>query len=106
MMKACLASASPAEVENLAKAVAPEASANPDSENRFWLANSFAFCGQKEIAMQLLKSSIAGHYCAYTGLQTDPIFAPLRTTPEFAELLTAAKQCRDNFIAERSLAPR
>jgi hypothetical protein len=54
--------------------------------------------------LQLLKSSIAGHFCAYAGLQNDSVWAKLRGTPEFAELVTAAKQCRDSFLAERSLA--
>jgi serine/threonine protein kinase/Flp pilus assembly protein TadD len=102
MIKACLAGAPPAEIDSLARAAEPEAMTNPDSENRYWLANGFAFCGKKEIAMRLLKSSIAGHYCAYTGLQTDSMLAPLRSSPDFADLLSAAKQCRDDFAARRA----
>ena len=54
--------------------------------------------------MRLIKSAIAGHYCAYTDLQTNPMLASLRGTSEFAELLSAAKQCRDDFVAQRSQA--
>jgi hypothetical protein len=55
----------------------------------------------------LLKSSIiGGHFCAYSGLQNDSLFASLRGTPEFAELLSAAKQCRDDFLAQRSQPAR
>ena len=104
MMRACLAHAPSAEVENLARAYAPTALANPDAENRYWSASGFAYCGQKDTALQLLKSSVAGHYCAYAGMQTDPILASLRGTPEFAEVLAAAKQCRDNFLAETGQA--
>lgn len=57
-------------------------------------------------AVQLIKSSIAGHFCAYAGLQNDSVWAKLRGTPEFAGLLSAAKQCRDDFLAQRSQPPR
>ena len=76
--------------------------ADPDPEPRYVVAGDLLFCGQKDLALQLLKSSIAGHYCAYTGLQNDSVWTKLRGTPEFAELLSAAKQCRDDFISERS----
>jgi hypothetical protein len=80
--------------------------ADPDPEPRYVGTVDFLFCGQKDLAVQLLKSSIAGHYCAYTGLQNDSAWAKLRGTPEFAELLSAAKKCQDNFLAERSQAAR
>jgi serine/threonine protein kinase/TolB-like protein/tetratricopeptide (TPR) repeat protein len=102
MIKAYLAHATSADVDKLAREYEAGALANPDAENRYWIANQFAFCGQKDIALRLLKSSVAGHYCAYTGLQNDPVLANLRGTTEFAELLSAAKQCRDDFVAQRS----
>jgi len=79
----------------------PKLSRTLTPENRFWIANEFAFCGQKDLALRLLKGSVAGHYCAYTGLQNDPMLANLRGTPEFGELLSAAKLCRDDFLAQR-----
>ena len=56
-----------------------------------------ASCGQKEIAVRLLKSAIESHYCAYAALQNDFLLKPLRGTPEFSQLLSAAKDCQDNF---------
>jgi hypothetical protein len=69
---------------------------------RYVNAGYFAVCGQKDIAVRLIKDAIAGHYCPYTDLQNDAMLASLRGTPEFAELLSGAKQCRDDFLAERS----
>ncbi len=102
MYKACLAHAPSGEVDNIAREFAPQALANPDAEVRYWFANSFAFCGRKDMALRLLKSSIAGHYCPYTDLQNSRMFANLRGSPEFTQVLSAAKQCRDDFLAERS----
>jgi eukaryotic-like serine/threonine-protein kinase len=75
-----------------------------DSEARYVNAGYFAFCGQKDIAVRLIKGAIAGHYCAYIDLQNNAMLANLRGMPEYAELLSAAKQCRDNFLAQRSQA--
>jgi serine/threonine protein kinase/TolB-like protein len=102
LINACLNQTSPAEVERLASQLAPEVLANPDAERRFWFGAALAFCGQKEIALRMLKSAIAGHYCAYTAMQNDSMFATLRGTPEFAQVLSAAKQCQSDFLAERS----
>jgi eukaryotic-like serine/threonine-protein kinase len=106
-LTACFARTSPAQPpsaeENRALlGIEPRLLGNPDSESRFFFAGDVTFCGEKEFALRLLKSSIDGHYCAYTALQKDPILAPIRNVPEYSELLAAAKQCRDNFVAQRA----
>jgi len=56
--------------------------------------------GHRDLALSLLKSSIVtGHLCAYSGRQNDSLFASLRGTPEFTQLLSAAKQCRTDFLS-------
>ena len=104
LTRACYGQGSAAEIEKAARAFTPLALADPDSENRYWSAAQAASCGQKEIAMRLLKSSIEGNYCAYTALQNDPLLASVHGTSEFDQLLSASKQCRDNFLAERDRA--
>ena len=76
--------------------------ADPDAENRYWNATVLAICGKKDIAVRLIKSAIEGHYCAYTALKNDPLMATLRDTPEFSQLLSAAKECENNFLSERA----
>ena len=104
MMTVCIENPSSADVVSIVREAAASRLADPDPEPRYIVAADVLFCGQKDVAVQLLKSSIAGHFCAYTGLQNDSAWAKLRGTPEFAELLSAAKQCRDDFLAERSQA--
>jgi serine/threonine protein kinase/TolB-like protein len=105
MMTACMDASSSANAANLAREYAAKELADPDAEVRYQVAPDLVFCGQKNIALSLLKSSIvAGHFCAYNGLRNDSGFAPLRSSPEFAQLLSAAKQCRDDFLSERSQA--
>jgi eukaryotic-like serine/threonine-protein kinase len=75
--------------------------ADPDPEPRYVIAGDFLYCGRKEVALEMIKSSIDHHFCAYSGLQNDSIWTKLRGTPQFAELLAEAKKCRDDFMAQR-----
>lgn len=64
------------------------------------------YCGQKDLALRLIRSAVDNHFCAYSGLQNDSFFASLRGTPEFAALLDDAKRCRDTFLSQRSQPPQ
>ena len=102
LIRACLNHAPPLEIDRIAREFGPEYLANPDAENRYTAAPTFAFCGQNDFAMHLLKSGVEGHYCAYTALQNDPLLAKLRGTAEFSEILAEAKKCQSDFLAQRS----
>jgi eukaryotic-like serine/threonine-protein kinase len=105
MVTACMDAPSSADTATLARQSATFALADPDPEVRYVVAPDFEFCGQRDLALSLLRSAIvAGHYCAYDGLRNDSAFAPLRGSPEFNQLISAAQQCRDTFLAERSKA--
>ncbi len=99
---ACLAPSSPTQLEKAARTSIPLFFADPDPENRYWDAALIAACGKQDIAVRLVKSAIQGRYCAYSALQTDPLMASLRSAPEFPGLLSAAKECQNNFLAERA----
>jgi TolB-like protein/tetratricopeptide (TPR) repeat protein len=101
LMKTCLENPTSADLASLARQEADVQLADRDPEPRYVIAADLLFCGQKDIAVEQIKSAIAGHYCAYAGLQNDSIWAKLRGTAEFAELLSAAKRCRDDFLAKR-----
>jgi len=102
LMAACLENPSAANAASILRETVAERVADRDPEPRYVVAADFLYCGQKDTAVQMLKSAIAGHYCAYTGLQNDSVWAKLRGTPEFGELVAAAKQCQADFLAERS----
>ena len=105
-IKACLARPTmqtpSAELDAAIKNVETFTLTNPDPENRLIFAGDMAFCGDKDLALRLLKTVVESPYCAYTALQKDHLLASLRGTPEFEQLLTPAKQCSDNFMAERA----
>ncbi len=104
MIAACTDNPLSADAANLERQGAALILGSPDPEVRYVVAADFLACGQKDTALRLVRSSVTGHFCPYTGLQKDPAWAKLRGTPEFNELLSAAKKCQSDFLAERSQA--
>ena len=95
--------------ENAAKLAQQEGDqvfADPDPEVHYVVASDALFCGQKELALRMIKTSIEGHYCPYEGLRNDSIWAELRSAPEFPELLAGAKKCQEDFQVQRSQSVR
>ncbi len=101
LLEACL-DPRQAGLDGVAHRVEADWLADPDPENRYDMGALMAMCGQRDIALHLLKSSIEHNYCVYAALQTDPALVKLRQTPEFPQLLSAAKDCQKKFLAERN----
>jgi eukaryotic-like serine/threonine-protein kinase len=95
-----------AELDRMAHEQEPLLQNNPDPENRYLSGSDMAFCGEKDIALRLLKSAIEGHYCSYEALQQDSLLASIRSTGEYAQLLSAAKKCQDDFLSARARSSR
>jgi hypothetical protein len=103
MLVACLNDPSSPDTASVIRRDADRWGADPDPEVRYTLAGDFLFCGHRDIALKMLQSSIiTGHFCAYEGLKNDSAYAPLRGTPEFSQLLSAAKQCQSDFLSQTS----
>ena len=72
-----------------------------DPEPKYGQATLFNACMGNAFTARLIKSAIEGGFCAYEPLQSDPLLAAFRKTPEYPALLAQAKQCQDRFLAER-----
>jgi serine/threonine protein kinase len=99
----CLTPASAAELNQAAHQVENDVSKFPDPEVSYAIGSLMAYCGQNESSFHLLKNAIDHNYCATDALQSDPLLAKLRGTPEFDRLVTAAKACQERFRAETNL---
>ncbi len=71
-----------------------------DSEPSYMTGTEMSFCGQQDVAFRVLKKAIEHNYCAYQALQSDPLLAKLRERPEFNQLLSAARECQNRFLAQ------
>ncbi len=101
-LAACLRPHPPSNLDSMARATETALLAEPDPEPSYFQGSSMVLCGQKDVTLRLLRSVIGRNYCAYSALQSDPLLAKLRGTPEFDQLLTAAKACQDRFLTERN----
>jgi hypothetical protein len=72
-----------------------------DPEFRYLHGSVLAFCGERELAARMLRSSIAQNYCATEALDKDPLLSKLRYYPEFSQLRSAAGDCQKKFLAGR-----
>ena len=61
-----------------------------------------AFCGKRDLAVQLIKSAIGQNYCATSALRTDPLLKSLRSGAEFGQLTTESAACQSKFNASRT----
>jgi eukaryotic-like serine/threonine-protein kinase len=104
LLEVCLQIRPASEMDRIAHEAESSLGTPGDPEPLYFQGAVLAFCGQKEHAVRLLTGAIVGNYCAYTALQTDPLLATLRASPEFTQLLSDAKQCQSDFLSARSQA--
>jgi Tfp pilus assembly protein PilF len=100
-VEACLQERPPSDMNRIVHETESSILAGPDPEPAYFHGVHMAYCDQKESAIRLLTSAIAKNYCSFTALQTDPFLVKLRSTPEFGQLISAAKECQQKFLAER-----
>lgn len=98
MLLACAAHKPAAEIANLARRVEPD----DDPESNYFAASHLAYCGQTSAAVEMLKRTVKANYCSYPAMETDPMFANIRSLPEYAEVRAAGKACTDAFVAGRA----
>jgi TolB-like protein len=97
LIRACLANPPDAQ-QQIAKAISL-ALGDPDPEMSYGSSTVLANCGRPADAVRLAGNAITKGYCAYTALQQDPALAPIRSRPEYPQLLSQAKECRARFVA-------
>jgi serine/threonine protein kinase/tetratricopeptide (TPR) repeat protein len=89
----------PSDMEKAVTQIKPSLVAEHDPEMKYYQASILAYCGQDKVALSVLRSAVEQNYCATSALQVDPLWAKLRTSPEFSELQTLSKECQARFMA-------
>ncbi|HME31525.1 MAG TPA: hypothetical protein VKG65_02105 [Terriglobales bacterium] len=105
LLQVCLDPKQASQLDGAAQQTEAASVAEGDVEGWYIAGTMLSYCGQKDAALRLLRRAVGQNYCAYTALQTDPLLLKLRRTPEYAELLSAAKQCQNMFLAQRNQSP-
>jgi hypothetical protein len=73
-----------------------------DPEINYLFAGHLSYCGQADAALAMLRRAVDGGYCSYPAVDTDPFFARLRGTPEFASVRSRAIACHQAFRAQQT----
>lgn len=89
----------PAELDRMAREATTLVAAGEDPETSYQQGAELAMAGKKDAALHLLRMAIEQNYCAYSALENDPALDKVRATPEFAELLKAARFCQEPLLA-------
>ncbi len=98
MLLDCAAHKPAAEITALAKRIEPD----DDPESNYFAASHLAYCGQIAAALDMLKRTVNANYCSYPAMDTDPMFASIRSLPEYAEVRSIGMSCQNNFIVGRA----
>jgi len=100
-LAACYSDPRPPNAEQLWAQAEKDVLGFHDPEPRAATAVHYNHCRGNAFSARLLKSAMASGYCAYENVQTDPLLAGFRKSPEYPEVLAQAKQCQDHFLANR-----
>jgi hypothetical protein len=99
---ACLENRPKEERDELARGEAVGVMAIRDSEPKYHGAAEFARCGHPELALRLLRKAVEQNLCGYPAMDTEPRFASIRSSPEFAEIRKIGIACQQRFLAHRT----
>jgi serine/threonine protein kinase/Tfp pilus assembly protein PilF len=99
MVQTCLDKGSATDIHAFAEQSKGELLPKQDPEMKYYQGTLLAACGEKTIAFTFLRQAVAGNYCAYQALQSDPLLAGVRGDGEFRQIVQAAQECERKFAA-------
>jgi tetratricopeptide (TPR) repeat protein len=73
-----------------------------DSEPHYWTGSIFSYCGQREAALRQLRTAVEGGWLSLQAMDTDPLYAAVRSLPEFAVIRAFAVEGQKKFLAHRA----
>ncbi|HXM79621.1 MAG TPA: hypothetical protein VOA00_10340, partial [Thermoanaerobaculia bacterium] len=60
------------------------------------------YCGQRQAALHQLRTAVEGGFVAHPAMETDPLYAGVRSDPEFAAIRALAIERQKKFLAHRA----
>jgi tetratricopeptide (TPR) repeat protein len=96
---ACLNKEPQDNIHRLAERAQGELLPETDSELKYYQGAVLAACGEKQIAYKFLSKAVDEKYCAYQGLQADPLLSGVQNDPDFRKIVDAGGECQRKFLA-------
>lgn len=101
MLLECVQRAPSAEIEKMAAGIR----ADGDPEVNYLFAGHLAYCGQTTAALSMLGKAIAGGYCSYPAMDSDPLFPNVRSARGYAAIRQTGMACQRKFMKTRIPSP-
>ncbi len=102
-IEACYSNPRPANYQELMDKVKKDLPAMSDPEPRYSQALTFNHCLGNDFSIPIMRGAVKDGFCAYEFLERDSKVVPnLTKSPDFPALMSEAKTCRDNFLANRN----
>lgn len=95
LLHACVSQQPRAVTDGLKAAVV----VSDDAETNYFAAAHLAWCGFTGDARELLARAVAGGYCGYPAMRSDPLLAAVRSMTGYAAIEAAARACAGSFSA-------
>jgi serine/threonine protein kinase len=95
LLVACTQAQRPADMDRIVREAEASVMTEPDPEAWYHAGALMAYCGQKDVALRLLKAAVQQNYCAYSALLEDPLLKTLRKETAFNQVLTAGSKCQE-----------
>jgi hypothetical protein len=104
-IEACFSNPRPANYQGSMDKLKKDLTGMSDPEPRYSQALTFNHCLGNDFSIPIMRGAVKDGFCAYEQLEGDSkTFPNLRKSPDFPALMTEAKACRDNFLANRDKA--
>jgi TolB-like protein/tRNA A-37 threonylcarbamoyl transferase component Bud32 len=77
-----------------------------DSEPHYWIGSLLAFCQRRQAALAQLRAAVDSGWAGSQGLDRDPLYASVRSDPEYARIRAIAVERQKRFLEHRSRMPK
>jgi TolB-like protein len=95
-----------AERDRVSAALESDADTDPDPEDLYYSGAILASTGYPEAGLRLLRKAVERNYLSYPAMDADPLWEPVRKTPEFAAIRAEAIKKQQAFVAGRAAMAR
>jgi len=97
LMEPCLEGRRGAELDVPAAEFMQHWGSTTDPENPFAVAPILVYCERPKDALRFLERAVDLGFCVYPYVDLDPIWASLRTDPEFKRIRAKGQACHERF---------
>ncbi|HEY6146523.1 MAG TPA: tetratricopeptide repeat protein, partial [Thermoanaerobaculia bacterium] len=91
-----------AELAKAERDVVGQTSPIRDAEPHYWVGSILGFCQRRQGALGQLRAAVDSGWAAHQALDRDPLFASVRSDPEYPRIRAIAVERQNRFLAHRT----